>query len=64
MPFGLCNAPSTFVRLIKTVLAGLTWQICLVYLDDMIVFSQTVDELMARIEIILQKFRKAGLKLK
>ena len=64
MPFGLCNAPSTFERLMEKVLAGLTWQICLVYLDDIIVYSKTVPEHMNRLEVIMQKFIKAGLKLK
>ena len=39
MSFCLCNAPSTFVRLIETVLQGLLWQTCLVYLDDVVVFE-------------------------
>ena len=64
MPFGLCNAPSTFERLMEKVLAGLTWQICLVYLDDVIVFSETVDEHIERLEVIFQKLIKAGLTLK
>ena len=64
MPFGLCNAPSTFERLMEKVLAGLTWQICLVYLDDVIVFSRTVEEHISRLETILQKLIQAGLKLK
>jgi len=38
MPFGLTNAPSTFQRLIKSVLRGLSWKICLIYLDDVIFF--------------------------
>ena len=39
MPFGLWNAPSMFERLMDRVLQGLQWQICLVYLDDIIVYS-------------------------
>jgi hypothetical protein len=36
MPFELCNAPATFERLIESVLRGLTYDACLVYLDDFI----------------------------
>ena len=39
MPFGLCNMPATFQRLMDTVLMGLNFEICLAYLDDIIVFS-------------------------
>jgi hypothetical protein len=49
MPFGLCSAPATFERLIELVLHGLTWSLCLVYLDDVIVFGtgfeQSLDNL-------------------
>ena len=39
IPFGLANAPTTFQRLMDIVLVGLKWQWCLVYLDDIIVYS-------------------------
>ena len=41
VPFGLCNAPATFSRLMDRVLAGLHWEMCQFYLDDIIVFSST-----------------------
>jgi hypothetical protein len=39
MPFGLCNAPATFERLMEHILRGLSWKTCLVYLDDIIVIG-------------------------
>ena len=63
MPFGLCNAPSTFERLMDRVLQGLQWQMCLVYLDDIIVYSRSFQEHMERLELILTRIREAGLKL-
>ena len=41
VPFGLCNAPATFSRLMDRVLASLHWETCLFYLDDIIVFAAT-----------------------
>ena len=41
MPFGLCNAPATFQRLMQVVLAGLDWDICFNYIDDILVASGT-----------------------
>jgi len=41
MPFGLMNAPSTFQRMMNGVLRGLTWTPCLVYLDDIVVFTRS-----------------------
>ena len=49
VPFGLCNAPATFSRLMDRILAGLHWETCLFYLDDIIVFSSTWEEHLARL---------------
>ena len=38
LPFELCNAPTTFSRLMDNVLSGLSWEVCLYYLYDIIVF--------------------------
>lgn len=64
MPFGLCNAPATFQRLIDTVLMGLNFDICLAYLDDIIVFSRDMQGHLARLEQLFQRLREAHLKLK
>ncbi len=64
MPFGLCNAPSTFERLMETVLRGLQWQQCLVYLDDVIVFAKTEEDMLSRLDTVFGRLLGAGLKLK
>ena len=64
MPFGLCNAPATFQRLMEHVLAGLHWSTCLVYLDDIIVFSATVEEHLERLKEVCLRLKGAGLKMK
>ena len=64
MPFGLCNAGATFQRLMDMVMSGLAFEVCLVYLDDIIVFSSTLEEHFARLCMVLDRITKAGLKLK
>ena len=64
MPFGLCNAPSTFERLMETVLQGLQWRTCLVYLDDIVIFARNEREHLQRMEEVFQRLIRAGLKLK
>jgi len=64
MPFGLCNAPSTFERLMEGILHGLHWQTCLVYLDDIVIFGRSEAELLERTDQVLQKLGQAGLKVK
>ena len=63
MPFGLANSPATFERLMEQVLMGLHWQTCLVYLDDIIVFSETFETHLARLEEVIDRIGDAGLKL-
>ena len=63
MPFGLCNAPATFERLMEHVLAGLSGKICLVYLDDVIVYGSSFFDQMENLKKVLQRIRWARLKL-
>lgn len=64
LPFGLCSAPATFQRMMDTVLSGLKWQSCLVYLDDIVVFSDTFEQHLQRLQAVLDAIRAAGLSLK
>lgn len=41
MPFGLCNAHATFSKLMDFSLSGLSWEVCITYLDDVIMFART-----------------------
>ena len=63
MPFGLTCAPSVFQRLMDLVLCGLTYESCLVYLDDIIVFGQDFDSHVRRLPEIFDRLQMAGLKL-
>ena len=64
MPFGLTGAPSVFQRLMESVLRGLQFEVCLIYLDDVLVFSSTFEEHLDRLEMVFKRFRENGLKLK
>ena len=64
MPFGLTNAPATFQCLMECVLAGLRGKQCLIYLDDIIVFSGIFSEHLKRPDNVFSALREAGLKLK
>lgn len=64
LPFGLCSAPATFQRMMDTVLAGLKWQTCLVYLDDVVVFSSSFEEHLTRLRSVLEVIRTAELTIK
>ena len=64
MPFGLTNAPATFQRLMESCLGELHLDWCIIYLDDIIIFSRTPNDHITRLEGVLEKLAKAGLKLK
>ena len=64
MPFGLCNAGSMFERCADIVFSGLHLDVCLVYVDDIVIFSTTEDEHLERLVRVLARFRGAKLKLK
>jgi hypothetical protein len=65
MPFGLMNAPSTFQRMMNGVLRGLTWLTCLVYLDDIVVFTRGgIERHVVEVAAVLERLRVASLTLK
>ena len=61
--FGLCNAPSTFQRLMNQVLQGLDGNICLICLDDIIIFSATIEQHLFRLRCVLHRLRASNLTL-
>ena len=64
MPFGLTNAPATFQRLMESCLGDLCLNWCIIYLDDIIVFSRTPEEHVHRLRAVFEKLKAVGLKLK
>ena len=63
LPYGLSNSPASFQRLIDVVLRNLTGTECFVFIDDVILFSDTIQEHARRLEHVLQRFEKANLQL-
>ena len=64
MPFGLCNAPSTFMRAMTLVLKGMTWEEVLAYLDDVIVTGKGFEGHLTNLRRVLERLRWHNLKLK
>ena len=64
MPFGLCNAPPTFQRLMQNCLGELNLTYYLIYMDDMIVFSEMLEEHLQRMHVVSNRLQEHGLKLK
>ena len=64
LPMGLTNATETFQKMMNTVLKGLTGKICEVYLDDIIIFSETLNEHIRHVEAVVQRLKEYNLKVK
>ena len=64
MPFGLCNAPATFMRAMNFVLRGLTWSVVLAFLDDVLILGKSSQEHFDNVRLVLDRFREHRIKLK
>ncbi|CAG7786583.1 unnamed protein product, partial [Allacma fusca] len=64
MPFGLVDSPYSWQRLIDYVSGNLKWNICLVFLDDILIFAKSFEEHNRRLEHVLQALQNANLTLK
>ena len=64
MPFGLCNAPATFQHLMQSTLGELNLTYCVIYLDDVIVFSRMEEEHLEHLRVVFDRFQEFNLKLK
>jgi Reverse transcriptase (RNA-dependent DNA polymerase) len=63
MPYGLKNALATFHRFVDITVSGITWNSCLVYLDDIIVSSRSREDHLAHLDAALHRLYRAGLSL-
>lgn len=64
MPFGLTNAPAQFQAYINETLAGLVDTVCIVYLDDILIFSDSEEEHLAHVKEVLERLRHSKLYVK
>ena len=63
MPFGLTNAPAVFQRVMDEVMSGLIGRCVFVYLDDIVIYSNNMQDHARRLQLVFSRLRKAGLKL-
>lgn len=58
MPFGVCNVPSTFQRLMQQIFGDQQCQSLLLYLEDIVVFSATAEQHLGRLQISLGRLNQ------
>jgi Reverse transcriptase (RNA-dependent DNA polymerase) len=63
MPFGLVNAPATFQRAMDVMLSSVKWKFCLMYLDDIIIYSSSHEQHLKDLNLVLELINRAGLTL-
>ena len=63
MPFGLRNGPSIFQRVMQGILAPYLWIFCLVYIDDIVIYSKTYEEHIDHLDLVLGAIEKSGITL-
>ena len=63
MPFGLNNSGASFQRLMGHILRGLEYRFALIYIDDIVIFSKSIDEHLTHLEDVFRRLREASVKL-
>ena len=63
LPFGLSNSPATYQRLMEMCLGDYNMKICVIYLDDLIIFSDSYEQHIERLGLILTRLKECGIKL-
>ena len=64
MPFGLRNATATFQRALDIIFSGVRWKNCLLYIENVVIFSKTEEEHFAQVSHVLTLLEEAGVRLK
>ena len=64
MPFGLSNSGASFQRLMGHILRGLEYRFALIYIDDVIIFSKSVEEHLSHLEEVFRRLREANVNVK
>lgn len=64
MPFGLTIAPETFQRTLDVLLSPFKWKSIIVYIEDVVIYSDTVEKHITHVDEILTVLRQAGVSLK